>query len=541
MATVDDPFSVFGDADDSDEDEPSWVSQQIIKEVNERMQDDENGSSRISSDHDESKSTTTTTRTKKQHTLNPSLWSSNISLPWNPPLYLGPMMVLTQLEQFGGGRAYVSNRDIPPGTLLMVEEPLLTWPLEQLGKPLDLISVKHILLQSITQRRQQSHHHYIHDLEELHPTKETVDAITMSITTNTANSNVQVGSMMTMLQEIEEESRVHELVEMAKEHGICNRNQTLLSATDILRLLLVLRYNGLESGIYLHVAMLNHACQPNCVKFLPKSNTFSEVRATKYIQAGDPLTISYLPDIKSHATRRYTLWDQHRFDIGKDTNLRSMELVHGNLPKSNIESFNSDAITATIEQQITVLEDQFHNFNNSDADHNDVVSASGIRSNHYEHLQALELLCHELYINAKYQLKNENHLLLLPCLRLHLDVCDELLQNIATSNRSFRMMILIRLIISGNALLSLELQYHGRHHFALAKTCLELYQALKELLSSPGSTRTLLEMKAPGLSTFAECSALEQYCKRDHERIKALYPYDANDYIGTNQGDCQQS
>ena len=157
MATVDDPFSVFGDADDSDEDEPSWVSQQIIKEVNERMQDDENGSSRISSDHDESKSTTTTTRTKKQHTLNPSLWSSNMSLSWNPPLYLGPMMVLTQLEQFGGGRAYVSNRDIPPGTLLMVEEPLLTWTLEQLGKPLDLISVKHILLQSISQRRQQSH------------------------------------------------------------------------------------------------------------------------------------------------------------------------------------------------------------------------------------------------------------------------------------------------------------------------------------------------------------------------------------------------
>ena len=95
MATVDDPFSVFGDADDSDEDEPSWVSQQIIKEVNERMQDDENGSSRISNDHDKSNSSTTTTTTatatEKQHYLNPFKWSNNKSLRWNPPLYLGPM------------------------------------------------------------------------------------------------------------------------------------------------------------------------------------------------------------------------------------------------------------------------------------------------------------------------------------------------------------------------------------------------------------------------------------------------------------------
>ena len=516
----DDPFAVFGD--DGSDDEPSLTSQQLLKAANERMSGE---AVPVPVPVGSQKHTRVLLPCTKVTTpdLGPGSMDAS-SLPvatvrWKRPLYLGPMVLTTQ-DRFGGGRAYVASRDLPPGTLVLVEEPIVKWPTDQLGKPLDLISVKHVLS---TRKAQE----FLHDLEEFHPTKATVDDA-IPTTTPSSGPSVQVGDMMTMFQNQLDPDRVEELVQLAKDRSLTNGNNTAVSATDILRLLLALRYNGLESGIYLHVAMINHSCRPNCTKFLPHMTNYSEVRTTRHVAAGEAMTISYLSQIASHATRRQILWDQHRFDIGAtcDSHNDDMELVNGTLPASNPGNIDMDSLTWQIEQAIAALED-----------HHQEAAANLDDPAIWDQLQALELSCEELCVQAKHQLQNDSHVLLIPCLRLHLDVCDLVQRGYLSAQQ--RNSLLVRSILSGHDLLELQTLYYGPHHFELAKTCLELSQAIREVLSQ--SPKMILSRNVPGLATFAECSSLEQNCKRNHERIKAMYPHDAEDFIGTNNGDCQQS
>jgi hypothetical protein len=519
----DDPFSVFGD-DDSD-DEPSFTSQQLLKAANDRMSGEAVSVAMPVpvgiQKHNQERLPLHTGVTSPD----PGSGSIDVSsLPlatvsWKRPLYLGPMVLTTQ-DRFGGGRAYVASRDLPPGTLVLVEEPIVKWPSDQLGKPLDLISVKHFL----SNRKAQE---FLHDLEDFHPTKATVDAAVPN-TTPSSGPSVQVGDMLKMLQKQLEPGRIEEIVQLAKDLSLTNRNKSAVSTTDILRLLLALRYNGLESGIYLHVAMINHSCRPNCTKFLPHMTNYSEVRTTRHVSAGEALTISYLSHIASHATRRQILWDQHRFDIGGtcDSSSDAMELVNGRMPASSPENIDMDSLTWHIEQAIAALED-----------HHQEAAANLGDPAIWDQLQALELSCEELCVQAKHQLQNDSHVLLIPCLRLHLDVCD-LFQRGSLSAQQ-RNALLVRSILSGHALLELQTLYYGPHHFELAKTCLELSHAIREILSH--SPKMILSCNVPGLATFADCSTLEQHCKRNYQRIKAMYPRDAEDFIGTNNGDCQQS
>jgi hypothetical protein len=100
------------------------------------------------------------------------------------------------------------------------------------------------------------------------------------------------------------------LVLLAKECGIINPDGSSLTTMEINRLLLTLRYNGFESGLYLHFSMFNHDEDPNWKKYRPEEESeqkvpynFSEARATRFVKKGEALTLHYL-------------WDQHRFDIG---------------------------------------------------------------------------------------------------------------------------------------------------------------------------------------------------------------------------------
>ncbi len=53
--------------------------------------------------------------------------SRTSSLPWplRPPLYLGPMALCDELPDEGGGRGYVATEDLPPGTCVLIEEPIV--------------------------------------------------------------------------------------------------------------------------------------------------------------------------------------------------------------------------------------------------------------------------------------------------------------------------------------------------------------------------------------------------------------------------------
>jgi hypothetical protein len=83
---------------------------------------------------------------------------------------------------------------------------------------------------------------------------------------------------------------------------------------DILRLLLALRYNGLETGIYTPVAMLNHLTNP-IVQVSSEADKYSEVRTTRAVRQEESLTIS-ATILSRHQAQH--LWEQHRFDIGAD-------------------------------------------------------------------------------------------------------------------------------------------------------------------------------------------------------------------------------
>jgi SET domain-containing protein len=94
---------------------------------------------------------------------------------------------------------------------------------------------------------------------------------------------------------------------LAKECGTINPDSSSLKTMEINRLLLTLRYNGFESGLYLHFSMFNHDEDPNCIKHRPEEESeqkvpynFSEARATRFVKKGEALTLHY----------------QHRFDIG---------------------------------------------------------------------------------------------------------------------------------------------------------------------------------------------------------------------------------
>jgi hypothetical protein len=126
----------------------------------------------------------------------------------------------------------------------------------------------------------------------------------------------------------EDDDRLDAFMQLANEQKLSCHDGSELTARDIVRLLLALRYDGLESGIYHHVDMLNHDCHPNFVKFRPTVG-YSQVRMTRPVVTGESLTISYLSRIVSHATRRKHLWDQHWFDIGVSSlgEWRFMEVI----------------------------------------------------------------------------------------------------------------------------------------------------------------------------------------------------------------------
>lgn len=503
-----DPFAVFGEDEDEEADNttltPSWAGQKLAEQANQRMADKQTNDGQDDCGAVEQSPTKT-----------PSLELEKLQLwPESPPLYLGDIQLVSSLP-VGGGRGFVATSHLEPGTLVLVEKPVMTWSEAQIGKALDLISVKQILQHENAQS-------ILHDMEDFHPIKEQVD--------DKSGDNVQIQEMMqSLLVQFEEDDRLSDYVQLARDLNLTCRNGSELVGQDIVRLLLALRYNGLESGVYKHVAMLNHDCHPNCVKFMPTSG-YSEVRTTRRVQPGESLTISYLPRIVSHATRRRLLWEQHRFDIGVDSlgEWRSMEFIGNSLPSSSVKELNESSVTFSIESATSQLEDHCREaeavLSLDSSDHpTDQV---------WNELKALEVASLELYNESRTRLRNKSHILLIPCLRLHLDACD-LVQRDPNLARNQRILLLCRLVSSAQTLLRLQERLYGPDHFDLARTHLEFAQAMEELLST--APKQLQQLQIPALTTFEACSAAEHTSRKEHERIKSLYPDDAQELMNTKE------
>ena len=314
MAPADDPFACFGDPsspsssddddDNCDDDDHDDDARDRARRLVERYNDDAAASAAHGAP-DNRRSLTTTTKHGNDLAAAAdaaTASSSSISspedqaertshLPWpsHPPLYLGPGVILTSSleDEAGGGRGYVASIDLPPGTLILVEEPLVDgWSEGQLGRKLGLESIRHIL-------EGEDKNAVVGCLEELHPRRARVDdvmrrrrgrddavavdddedregsskdekgaaAAAASSTTASADALVeaQISNMMSEMEcDDDHVAGARSLVSYAKRRSVTNSDGSPLDAIDVKRMLLTMRYNGFDSGLYLHFSMFNH-------------------------------------------------------------------------------------------------------------------------------------------------------------------------------------------------------------------------------------------------------------------------------------------
>ena len=64
----------------------------------------------------------------------------------------------------------------------------------------------------------------------------------------------------------EENPKAEELKELALLIREEEAKKDRLDEEELLRLLCVVHFNCFSSGLYLHLAIINHSCRPNCVK-----------------------------------------------------------------------------------------------------------------------------------------------------------------------------------------------------------------------------------------------------------------------------------
>ena len=168
-----DPFDVFDDDDDDEEGDDGQqltaankrnmeIACSLVKAANERIPLPLNGS-----EH-ERKAALSEEIDLHQEQLVDLTYLKALELQWPEPMFRGEIILVSSLP-FGGGRGYVAKKTIPPGSLILVESPVMKWPEDQLGKKLGIVSIKHLLELPNASR-------LVKDLEDFHPTKEKVDS-----------------------------------------------------------------------------------------------------------------------------------------------------------------------------------------------------------------------------------------------------------------------------------------------------------------------------------------------------------------------------
>lgn len=188
--------------------------------------------------------------------------------------------VASLTSSIGGQRGVIATTDIETGSLIVLEWPFLTW------NEFDF-SDNSVLLRMVEQ--------IVHDpkayecSKDLHPTS-------LSNLDSKEIENIQL-----QFQQIN-------LLEHATSLQVLTE--------EIYRLLLVIKHNAFSSGLYHQLCMINHSCQPNCIKFEPRSASrgASEVWSVRPIRKGEEITISYVTPIEEiNPTMRDYLFQQHYF------------------------------------------------------------------------------------------------------------------------------------------------------------------------------------------------------------------------------------
>ncbi|CAM9383697.1 unnamed protein product [Discosporangium mesarthrocarpum] len=235
----------------------------------------------------------------------------------SPPIYQAAcMMFRASMAHRGGGRGFVAGEDILPGTLLIAERRLLPMPRPEDCGAAGGISQEELCLRWMLDLPAPNIKAAMQDLALLYPVS--LDDV----------SPVRKESLVSNYMEAVEDMISQVSPDVAKDLN--------LSTMELLRILCAFQSNAFSSGVYLHVAMTNHSCRPNAVKWQGEDGKegLSEVRATELIRKGEEITISYLePRELSLATRKQRLQDQFGFSC-------SCPLCDGSPSTSPLEAFN---------------------------------------------------------------------------------------------------------------------------------------------------------------------------------------------------------
>jgi hypothetical protein len=543
---MEDPFACFGDDSDSDSEYQQYnevdtdykKKQLLLEHANERIAANNN----TPVTRDEDPGTIQVPINEKPENL-PEL-PPQVEIPCSPPLYLGPMRVVKS-DDIGGNRGYIATKDLKPGTLLLVENPIFEWTDEQIGSELGLVSIQAIL----------KHEHackIMNEIQALYPTKDNVDEIIRGkkdVNLLSQDEKIQIKDMVEIMEMIHSGKEMDATLALAKQHGI------QMDDVDVYRMLLAMRYNGFGSGIYLYFAMFNHDHDANCIKFAPEKNgadpnakaenckTYSEVRTTKFVKRGDPLTLDYLdPRDQSHATKRWHLWDQHRFDIGdvsciqQDT-LRGMELVNNQYPPSSRDTLDRDSDTFHVEIALKELEEQQNEvklawslMKSLKEEGEDVLKL-------FEHSKALGVATFEAIEAAQNNLLNHSHILLIRWCRLYLDVAEIVLEMGGLLSRHFSSSsfgpiggyrIMANFVVTCHRLLPLQVKYMGSEHPDIARTNSDLANMINSMISHcPGELYNCHDC----YGSFGKCQKMEAKYRKEFRRIDGYYPKDAEEKI----------
>ena len=160
----------------------------------------------------------------------------------------------------GGGRGLFAKVDIEPGSLVLSEIPIILWPdASQMDDPLFLLN----------------------EIESICSNELAVDAC------------VFLFPQVFEEADDEEVARVKEVCTESKINEIASKMS--VTPNEIIRKILAIQHNGFGTGLYKYIAMLNHSCVPNCIKYAPSngSSWASEVWSTTFIKKGEELVMSY--------------------------------------------------------------------------------------------------------------------------------------------------------------------------------------------------------------------------------------------------------
>jgi hypothetical protein len=457
-----DPFAVFGDEDDDNE-----IENDNENEISTTTEPLMAPRSLMTNQHHHDEKSSIEFVPQRILLHDAELLSSIPS--WPDPLYQSGGWEIVTTQQYG--RAVRATQAIPAGTLLLIEKPL--WDLSTTSTKDETSrtpSPTDVLCQGVQWLLEQKHNNskVVQYVEHLHPTLEQVERVLKSDTVTPTERD----QIVDPLEQLQHDPRLQQM--MAGEDTITVRCYYLL-----------LQYNLLRTGLYLYVALWNHQHEtPNCIKL------GNQIWTCRSVEPHEMLTIDYVPEISSR--RAAIVWEHHKFRISEHAGPAW-------IPRY-------EAVLNEFQEQYQLL----------------LAEESRPTTQHLEWAMALEQAMLELLTDHKESsVEDETYSFLwIPCRLLYLQVGQYLLTSTiaSTASSSFhltnqgRIGLLERLLEQTQVLLHQQRHYYGPDHLHLATTYDELAQLCHYLVQQDPSTY------------HAKVSALESMYRKQHERIRRLYP-----------------